>query len=65
VAGAHFAVGSLVVGGDVASRVLDFVGETVDACEAMVDGVVALAPVGHHAVQTINLLCEGYLGQLS
>jgi hypothetical protein len=65
VAGAHFAVGSLVVGGDVACRILDFVGETVDACETMVDGVVALAPVGRYAVQTINLLCEGYLGQLS
>jgi hypothetical protein len=36
------------------------VGETVDAGETVVDGIAALAPVGCYAIQTFNLLSEGY-----
>lgn len=52
----YLAVGSLVVCWDVARSVFDLVGEPVDACEAVVYGIIAFAAARGDAVQAVHLL---------
>lgn len=52
----YLAVGSLVVCWDIARSVFDLVGEPVDACEAVVYGIIAFAAARGDALQAVHLL---------
>ena len=59
----YIGIGPLVVGWYVIRCVLDLMGESIDACEAVVDGIFALSSRWRCETEAFNLFLEGFLGQ--